>query len=169
MNCAKTRGRTGCPEERGGGGGDPKFGALTITSECSGRVANMEETRVVTLMTRGGNRISSKDSIRLLVTCVTSYNFVSLYTKNRWVINVMGSPINVGGQYPFITFFTLPNLSGKFLLLANTDAQSVWKELSEHMRTSSKGASEKRRLTQYVTNTVLDDNFKGTTEQFILH
>ena len=28
--------------------------------------------------------------------------------------------------------------------LANTDAQSVWKELSEHMRTSSKGASEKR-------------------------
>ena len=53
--------------------------------------------------------------------------------------------------------------------LANTDAQSVWKELSEHMRTSSKGASEKRRLTQYVTNTVLDDNFEGTTEQFVLH
>ena len=53
--------------------------------------------------------------------------------------------------------------------LANTDAQSVWKELSEHMRTSSKGASEKRRLTQYVTNTVLDDNFKGTTEQFVLY
>ena len=53
--------------------------------------------------------------------------------------------------------------------LANTDAQSVWKELSEHMRTSSKEASEKRRLTQYVTNTVLDDNFKGTTEQFVLH
>ena len=53
--------------------------------------------------------------------------------------------------------------------LANTDAQSVWKELSEHMRTSSKGASEKTRLTQYFTNTVLDDNFKGTTEQFVLH
>ena len=53
--------------------------------------------------------------------------------------------------------------------LANTDAQAVWKELSEHMRTSSKGASEKRRLTQYVTNTVLDDNFKGTSEQFVLH
>ena len=30
--------------------------------------------------------------------------------------------------------------------LANTDAQSVWKDLSEHMRTSSKGAPEKRRL-----------------------
>ena len=42
--------------------------------------------------------------------------------------------------------------------LAYTDAQAVWKELSEHMRTSSKGASEKRRLTQYVTNTVLDGN-----------
>ena len=53
--------------------------------------------------------------------------------------------------------------------LTNTDAQSVWRELSEHMRTSSKGASEKRRLTQYVTNTVLDDNFKGTTEQLVLH
>ena len=53
--------------------------------------------------------------------------------------------------------------------LGSTDAQAVWKELSEHMRTSSKGASEKRRLTQYVTNTVLDDNFKVTTEQFVLH
>ena len=53
--------------------------------------------------------------------------------------------------------------------LVSTDAQAVLKELSEHMRTSSKGASEKRRLTQYVTNTVLDDNFKGTTEQFVLH
>ena len=53
--------------------------------------------------------------------------------------------------------------------LASTDAHAVWKELSEHMRTSSRGASEKRRLTQYVTNTVLYDNFKGTTEQFVLH
>ena len=53
--------------------------------------------------------------------------------------------------------------------MASTDAQAVWKEISEHMRTSSKGASEKRRLTQYVTNTVLDDNLKGPTEQFVLH
>ena len=53
--------------------------------------------------------------------------------------------------------------------LNTTDTQSVWRELSEHMRTSSKGTSEKRRLTQYVTKTVLDDNFKGTTEQFVLH
>ena len=44
--------------------------------------------------------------------------------------------------------------------LDSTDAQSVSRKLSENMRTSSKGASEKRRLTQYVTNTVLDDNFK---------
>ena len=47
-----------------------------------------------------------------------------------------------------------------------TDAQSVWKDFQEHMKSSSKGASEKRRLTQYVTNTTLDDNYKGTTEQF---
>ena len=53
--------------------------------------------------------------------------------------------------------------------LDTTDAQSVWRELSEHMRTSSKGTSEKRTLTQYVTNTVLDDNFKGTTEEIVLH
>ena len=37
------------------------------------------------------------------------------------------------------------------------------------MKSSSKGASEKRRLTQYVTNTVLDDIYKGTTEQFVLY
>ena len=30
-------------------------------------------------------------------------------------------------------------------------------------------SSEKRRLSQYVTNTGLDDNYKGTTEQFVLH
>ena len=41
-----------------------------------------------------------------------------------------------------------------------TDAQSVWKDFQEHMKSSSKGASGKRRLTQYVTNTVLDDNYK---------
>ena len=50
-----------------------------------------------------------------------------------------------------------------------TDAQSVWKDFQEHMKSSSQGASEKRRHTQYVTNTVLDNNYKGTTEQFVLH
>ena len=49
------------------------------------------------------------------------------------------------------------------------DAQAVWKDFQEHMKSSSKAASEKRRLTQYVTNTVFDDNFKGTTEQSLLH
>ena len=47
--------------------------------------------------------------------------------------------------------------------------KTIVRRHSEHMRTSSKGASEKRRLTQYVTNTVLDDNFQGTTKQFVLH
>ena len=51
----------------------------------------------------------------------------------------------------------------------NTDPKAVWKDQQEHMKSSSKGASAKRRLTQYVTNTVLDDNFKGTTVQFVLH
>ena len=32
-----------------------------------------------------------------------------------------------------------------------------------------KDASEKRRLPQYVTSTVLDDNYEGTSEQFELH
>ena len=50
-----------------------------------------------------------------------------------------------------------------------TDAQLAWKDFQEHMKYSSKGASEKRRLTQYVTNTILDDNYKGTTEQLVLH
>ena len=73
----------------------------------------------------------------------------------------------------FIVFNTnLQTDMGKTIVrrhLFHTDAQAVWKDLSEHMKTSSKGASEKRRLTQYVKNTVLDDNFKGTTEQFVLH
>ena len=43
------------------------------------------------------------------------------------------------------------------------------KDFQEHIKSSSKRASEKRRLTQYVTNTVLDDNYKGTKEQFIHH
>ena len=50
-----------------------------------------------------------------------------------------------------------------------TEAQSVWKDFQDHMKSSSKGASGKRRLAQYVTNTVLYDNYEGTTEQFVLH
>ena len=44
--------------------------------------------------------------------------------------------------------------------LKPTDAQAVWKEYSEYMTTASKGASEKRKLTQYVTNTVLTANLE---------
>ena len=53
--------------------------------------------------------------------------------------------------------------------LRSTDAQAVWKEYSDYMTTSSKGASEKRKLTHYVTNTVLDNQFRGTTQQFVVH
>ena len=50
-----------------------------------------------------------------------------------------------------------------------TDAESVWKDFQDHIKSSSKITSEKRRLTQCVTSTTLEDNFKGTTEQFVLH
>ena len=36
------------------------------------------------------------------------------------------------------------------------------------MTAASKGASEKRKLTHYVTSTVLDSQFRGTS-QFVLH
>ena len=53
--------------------------------------------------------------------------------------------------------------------LKTTDAQAVRKEYSEYMTASSKGASERRKLTHYVTNTVLDIQFRLTTQQFVLH
>ena len=53
--------------------------------------------------------------------------------------------------------------------LKTTDAQAVRKEYSEYMTTSSKGASEKRKITHYLINTVLDKQFRGTTQQFVLH
>ena len=53
--------------------------------------------------------------------------------------------------------------------LDNMNAQRVWEEFATHMTTSSKGKAEKRRLHTYVTTTVLDKSWKGTTEQFILH
>ena len=49
------------------------------------------------------------------------------------------------------------------------NAERVWEEFATHMTTSSKGKAEKRRLHFYVTTTVLDKSWKGTTEQFILH
>ena len=53
--------------------------------------------------------------------------------------------------------------------LDNMNAQRVWEEFATHMTTSSKSKAEKRRLHTYVTTTVLDKSWKGTTEQFILH
>ena len=53
--------------------------------------------------------------------------------------------------------------------LDNMNAQRVWEEFATHMTTSSKCKAEKRRLHTYVTTTVLDKSWKGTTEQFILH
>ena len=53
--------------------------------------------------------------------------------------------------------------------LDNMNAQRVWEEFATHMTTSSKGKAEKHRLHTYVTTTVLDKSWKGTTEQFILH
>ena len=53
--------------------------------------------------------------------------------------------------------------------LRSTDAQAVWKEYSDYMTTSSKGASEKRKFTHYITNTVLDNQFRGTTQQVVFY
>ena len=49
------------------------------------------------------------------------------------------------------------------------DTQSVWKEFETHMLTSSKGLNERHRLHDYVSTTVYDTSWKGTTEQFVLH
>ena len=49
------------------------------------------------------------------------------------------------------------------------DTQSVWKELNSHMSTSSKGLNERCRLHAYMSTTVYDKSWKGTTEQFVLH
>ena len=51
----------------------------------------------------------------------------------------------------------------------NMNVQRIWEEFSTHRTTSSKGKAEKRRLHTYVTTTILDKSWKGTTEQFILH
>ena len=53
--------------------------------------------------------------------------------------------------------------------LDNMNAQRVWEEFATHMTTSTKGKPEKRILHTYITPSVLDKSWKGTTEQFILH
>ena len=49
------------------------------------------------------------------------------------------------------------------------NAQAVWKDFESHMSTSSKGLNERCRLHAYVSTTVYDRSWKGTTEQFVLH
>ena len=49
------------------------------------------------------------------------------------------------------------------------DAQAVWKDFESHMPTSSKRLNERHRLHAYVSTTVYDRLWKGTTEQFVLH
>ena len=49
------------------------------------------------------------------------------------------------------------------------NAQRVSEEFATQMTTSSKVKDEKRRLHTYVTTTVLDKSWKGTTEQFIFY
>ena len=49
------------------------------------------------------------------------------------------------------------------------DAQSVWKEFESHMSTFSNSLNERHRLHSYVSTTVYDRSWKGTTEQFVLH
>ena len=53
--------------------------------------------------------------------------------------------------------------------LDNMNAQRVWEKFATNMTPSSKGKAEKRRIHTYVTTTVLDKSWKGTTKQFILH
>ena len=49
------------------------------------------------------------------------------------------------------------------------DAQSVRREFESHMSTSPKGLNEIYRLHAYVSTTVYDKSWKGSTEQFVLH
>ena len=49
------------------------------------------------------------------------------------------------------------------------DAQAVQRDFKSHMSTSSKGLNERHRLHAYVSTTVYDRSWKGTTEQFVLH
>ena len=47
------------------------------------------------------------------------------------------------------------------------DAQSVWKDFETHMSTSSKGLNKRHRLHAYVSTTVCDRSWKGTTEHIL--
>ena len=77
------------------------------------------------------------------------------------------------GDADSLELFRLKNdFMGKTIVrkhLDNMNAQRIWEEFATHMTTSSKGKAEKHRFHTYVTTSVLDKSWKGTTEQFILH
>ncbi|KAL7568867.1 hypothetical protein ACA910_015518 [Epithemia clementina (nom. ined.)] len=49
------------------------------------------------------------------------------------------------------------------------DAQKVWEKLTNHMKSSTKGAIERRELQQYVCTAVYDSSSRETTQAFVLH
>ena len=58
----------------------------------------------------------------------------------------------------------------KWVKHQDTDnTQSVCREFESHMSASSKGLNERHRLHAYVSTTVYDKSWKGTTEQFVIH
>ena len=77
-------------------------------------------------------------------------------------------------QYFMYSVFNkvLPSNMGKTIVrkyAPTLDAQSVWRDFETHMSSSSKGLNERHRLHTYVSTTVYDRSWKGTTEQFVLH
>ena len=61
---------------------------------------------------------------------------------------------------------------GKTIVRKHTstlDEHSVWRDFESDMSTSSKGLNERNRLHTYVSTTIYDKSWKGTTEQFVLH
>ncbi|KAL7580569.1 hypothetical protein ACA910_003691 [Epithemia clementina (nom. ined.)] len=53
--------------------------------------------------------------------------------------------------------------------MSTMDAQQVWDSYVTYMKTSSKGATARRELHSYLSTTILDNSWKGTTQQFVLH
>ncbi|KAL7573266.1 hypothetical protein ACA910_003411 [Epithemia clementina (nom. ined.)] len=49
------------------------------------------------------------------------------------------------------------------------DAQKVWAKLTNHMKSSTKGAIERCEIQQYVCTAVYDSPFQETTQAFVLH
>ena len=45
----------------------------------------------------------------------------------------------------------------------------IWRDFESGMSISSKGLNERHKLHAYVSTTVYDRSWKGTTEQFVLH